>query len=199
MIRNAIVIFIELLYLVLQHPEELPVYVRKIPNLKAYIGVSLALSSLSMATGVYALRDYYQTSFWIFVLILTVNHAALSFLWALCLGAVLDAVVRIKHPDRTAKVWHMISIVLLSTLPFIFFLSGALPARLLPHPVLIMVPVTLGLLIWSLYITLRGLQYLYELSFREGIKIFLQSAFAVLIFPVVWLIFMIVEFTGIFN
>ncbi len=199
MLRNFVTVFVELAVLVLQRPEELPIYLQKIPGIKWQILTSITLSSISSSVGFYFLRDFYDSGYITHILLLTANQLILFLLSAVIFGSVIDSFVRLQKPDRAGQNWPMTGIVLLSAFPFIFFLSGAMPARLLRHPIFIIGPVSLGLYIWSLYIVIRGLQYLYELSLGRAVIVYLKAAAVVLFFPGVFLVFMSMELLELLN
>ncbi|MBI3395398.1 MAG: hypothetical protein HY042_06155 [Spirochaetia bacterium] len=180
---NFLIILVEVCFLVLQHPEELPVYIRKIPTFRRMIGTIVALSAFSNAIGIYITRDYYEKFFVVPIIVLAAVQIVVVLLWSLIVGALVDAIVRGRHSDRPAHTWTMISIIVLSTLPFVFFLPGAIPAHFTSRPLLLLIPLFFALFTWSAWIVVRGLQYLYELSLQESVRVFVRAILFTLAFP----------------
>lgn len=185
MAANFFLVFIEVAYLILQRPEELPVYMRRIPFFRRIVVVILIFSALATASGVYIARDGYESTFYLQILVMAVLQIIVAALWGLILGGVIDALVRLRHPDRASQTWTMVSIIIVSALPFSFFPTGAIPARLFHRPTLLLIPLGVLLFLWSGYIVVRGLQFLYELPIREAVTVFARSVFFALAFPVV--------------
>ncbi len=88
----------------------------------------------------------------------------------------------------------MISIALLSCMPFFFMLPLAVPAKtFLREPLWLFLPLAIGLYVWSMIIALKGLQYLYEFSIRDALRVFMSAAGIVLVFPAVFGMFFMLE------
>lgn len=185
MAANFFLVFIEVAYLILQRPEELPVYMRRIPYFRRIVIVILVFSALATSCGLYIARNSYESAFFVQIFVLALLQVATAALWALILGGVIDALVRLRHPDRISQTWTMVSIIIVSALPFCFIPAGAIPARLFPRPTLLLIPLGLLLFFWSGYIVVRGLQFLYELPIREAVLVFARAVFFALAFPVV--------------
>jgi len=201
---NFITVFIEVVYSVLQHPAEMPAFIKKIPGLQRQVMTALSLASLSSAAGSYYLRTHYASNFWFVLIILFIIHLALFLFWGLLFGSLTDAVVRLKYPDRSGQVWQMIAIAVFSCLPFMFALPLALIVRLAAlnmsmEPFVLMTPCLFAILLWSAYITLAGLQYLYELTMRDAILTFLKAAAIAFLFPTLAVLFIFLELTQIFS
>ena len=186
--RNFLLVFVEIAYAVLQHPGELPVYLRRIPNLRAHVLLSVFLAAFSVALGVYTLRDNYAPSFFLTVLILSVVHFFLIFVYGILQGALVDAFVYLEHPERSGQAWQMVGITLLSFLPLVLFLPTLTPLQFLalnllidPRPMVVFP--ALGLGFWQIIVVVKGLQYLYELTLRSAIQIYVKSVLIVAVFP----------------
>ena len=193
---NFLLIFNEIAYLVLQHPEELPVSLKKIPKLRAYIVASLLFSGFCVGTGLYVLRTSYDLAFVFPVLAVAVVHIAFFLLWSILLSSLADALVQRERPDRAGHVWELAAIVVFSSIPTAFFLPGAMTAKLLSNPSLLALPLLIGLLLWTQYVVVRGLQYLYELPLRRSLRIYLRAFGMLALFPSVALLFFIFEFAA---
>lgn len=189
MFTNFIKIFVEIVHAVFLHPAELTVYLQKIPALIVHAFTVLLLASFSSALSIYILRDYYELDFFLTIPLMSVVYLIFYSLWAFLQGSVIDALVNLKHPDRYGRVWKMVSIMVFSFLPFVFSTPLAmtihfLGERLQWNPVVMLTPFSLLLLCWSFYISLRGLQYLYELTFRAAFAAFTRGLLVIVLFPV---------------
>lgn len=169
---------LNLFYLSLQRPWELPVSLEDLAQqsgpraiLPAAV-LAAALAGLSSGTALYYLRDFYDGAWLIQVLALCTVQTLLTLLWALLLGPFLDAVVRIRYPERAGKPWLAAAVLVFSALPNAFAIAGAVLGGFLPDPALVAAPVQLGLLIWSIIIAVKGLQYLYELNLRSAAGVY---------------------------
>ncbi len=191
---NFLLIFNEIAYLVLQHPEELPVSLKKIPKLRPYLFAALLFSGLCMGTGLYLLRTTYNLSFVIAVLGVAFVHSVFFVVWSVCLGALVDALVqKPDRPGRGGRMRDLAEIVIFSSIPTAFFLPGAMTAKLLFQPGLLALPLWLGLFVWSQIVVVRALQYLYEMPLRECIQVYVRSFGILFVFPLVAGSFFLVE------
>lgn len=189
MFANFINIFIEIVHAVFLHPAELSIYLQKIPALVIHALTVLLLASFSSSLSLYILRDYYEANFILVIPLMSAAYLVFYLLWAVIQGSVIDALVNLKHPDRYGRSWKMISIVIFSLLPFAFSTPLAMTVRFFAerlhwNAVALMTPFSLFLVLWSLYISLRGLQYLYELTFRAAFATCIRSLVVLVLFPV---------------
>ena len=193
---NFLIIFNEIAYLVLQHPEELPVSLKKIPKLRPYIIAALVFSGLCVGTGLYLLRTNYNLAFIFPVLAVTVVHVVFFLLWGVCLGALVDGLVHRITPDRAGHMWDMVAIAVFSCIPTAFFLPGAMTAKLLATPAWLAVPLLIALIVWTQTIVVRALRYLYELPLRVALRIYFRSLVILLAFPFFAILFFVLEFAA---
>ena len=189
-------ILVEVLYGVYQHPEELPGYLATLPRLKGYVVGVAALASLSVATGLYYLRDFYDVLFWIQIPAVWIVMLLFFLSGGVLLGTLMDAWVTRDRQDRPNHAWLAVSLTMLSLAPYLFFTPIAILARLIASPLLLMLPMTLALAAWSFQIQMQGVRYLYELTIRDALKLLLQSLMIFLLFPGL-LVLVVVSLAGI--
>jgi len=185
---NFFLMFIEIVYAVLLYPIGLPGHLRQIPSLKNHLGLSLLLSSLSSSIGVYTLRDYYASNYVSVILFLQFVHMLLFYLWGLLSGSVVDTFIAYKHPDRAGRASQMIAISLFSFLPWIFFLPSAFSIKFISEQTgtalpYLLIPLVLGICLWSMYIVFTGIKYLYEIPARDAVFLEIKTLVTLLIFP----------------
>lgn len=191
---NFLIIFNEITYLVLQHPDELPVSLKKIPKLRNYIIAALAFSGLCVGTGLYVLRSSYAFSFALPILGVAIVHALFFLLLAVCLSALVDGLIQRLRPDRAGHMWELASIILVASIPTAFFLPGAMTAKLLSTPGMLALPLFGALMIWTQFVVVRALRYLYELPLRVCLNVYLRSLGILAAFPLVAFLFFGLEF-----
>lgn len=170
-------------YLAFQYPAELPTHLERGGKLTAEKTVVITLVALSIATGSYYMRGQYASSFSVVIPTLAVLMGLLLLVGSLLLGGVIDILVGFVSPSKTGRAGDMMAIALFAALPFIFFLPAAVPVRLLPYRGGVMFFVELVLSGWSLFILLRGVQFLYELSTRRAIGILVRAMAVLAFFP----------------
>jgi len=184
--------FLNLCYLTLQRPGELPVALEDsgpreiLPHLA---GVAI-LTGLSSSVAVYYLRDFYDSAWFLQIFLLAFLSAALTILWGVLFGALLDAIVRIRFRERAGKPWMAAALLIFSALPNVFAVAGAVIGGFLPTPAWIVVPVQLSLLVWSVLIAVIAVQYLYELNLRAAILAYAASLLPTAAFPGLVFIFL---------
>lgn len=181
--------FLSLVHAALQRPSELPVLVERGGVSRGALIAALSITALAQATATYLLRDYYDNGAFLLIPLLALIYGAFAFAWAALLGCVADALVSRTNRERAGKAPAMIAVIIFSAMPNMFVVSSALVARFLSYPALITIPVQLGVFAWSIYITLKGLQYLYELNLRRAASVYLQGLALVLVFPGLALLF----------
>ncbi|MCR9144812.1 MAG: hypothetical protein NXI24_21420 [bacterium] len=194
--REFLVSFLNLCHLTLQAPDELPTAIARIPRPALHLGIVLVICGLSTAVAGYVVRDYYDSGYAPYIIGLTIVNAGIGFLWSLILACLVDAFVSLQNPQRAGKVWQTTGVLIMSTLPNIFSVAAAVPARLLAQPELLLVPLQLLLFVWSISIALRGIVYQYEISFRAAVKTYLRSLGLVLLFPLLFFLFIMLEVAG---
>lgn len=194
--REFVFSFLNLCHLALQAPDELPTAISRIPRPVAHLGLVLFLTGLSTAVAAYLTRDYYDSGYFAYIVGLTLVNAGIGFLWSLLLAALIDGFVLLQHRERAGHVWQTTGILILSTLPNIFAVAVAVPARLLARPEYLLMPLQLALFAWSIFIALRGIVFQYEVSLRSAITIYLRSLALVLLFPFLFFLFIILELVG---
>jgi hypothetical protein len=195
-VREFVISFLNLCHLTLQAPDELPTAVARIPRPAAHLGLVLGVCGLSTAVAGYSIRDYYDSGYAVYIIGLTVVNAGIGFLWSLILAGLIDAFVLLQHPQRAGKVWQTAGILIMSTLPNLFSVAAAVPARLLSRPEYLLGPLQLLLFAWSVYIALRGIIYQYEISLRSAVIIYLRSLGLALFFPFLFFLFIVLELAG---
>ncbi|MBX7057323.1 MAG: hypothetical protein K1X75_04610 [Leptospirales bacterium] len=174
---------VNLAYLALQRPSELPIAIERASSLRGPLIGIVTLTALAQGVGAYLMRDYYDSNFALVILVFAAIVAAVTVLWAILFASVIDAfVLRLKH-ERAGRIWSMAAILMCSALPNAFIIAVAIIARFLAQPLILTIPMYLGVFVWSLFITLRGLQYLYELNTRAAIRLYFQSLAITLGFP----------------
>ena len=186
--KSFLLVFLEIAYAVLQHPTEIPAYLKRIPDLPRHALACVGLSSLSSALAIYTLRDYYDSGVWILLPLLSSVHMGTFLGGGVLFGLLADVLVRQRTPDRPRQAGQVIAVALLSLLPMAFSLPLAFPVRFLSmrvgwSPVVVMVPILLALSAWVFYVAVRGLQYMYEISLRRAMVVAIQSSLAILIYP----------------
>lgn len=194
--REFVISFLNLCHLALQAPDELPTALARIPRRAALLTIVLFFSGLSTAVAGYLIRDYYDSGYGAYILGITLVNAGIGFLWSLILACLIDAFVVLQQPQRAGHVWQTAGILMMSTLPNIFSVAAAVPARLLSEPEYLMLPLQLLLFAWSIFIALRGIIYQYEISLRSAVLIYLRSLGLVLCFPILFFLFIVLELAG---
>ncbi len=194
--REFILSFLNLCHLTLQAPDELPTAIARVPRPAVHLGLTLFMCGLSTAVAGYLIRDYYDSGYAAYILGLTAVNAGIGFLWSLLLACLVDAFVALAHPQRAGKTWQTAGILVMSTLPNLFSVAIAVPARLLSNPELLVAPLQLALFAWSIYIALRGIVFQYEISVRAAVSVYLRSLALVLFFPLLFFLFIVLEVAG---
>lgn len=175
--------FLNYAHLALQKPSELPVQVERDRDSRSHVIAAIVLISVAQATGAYFLRDYYDSGYWIAIPVYALVYAAVTGLWAAIFGAIIDSLVARSRRERAGRAWSMATIIVFSALPNAFVIAVATIARFVDQPILIAAPAYLGIFVWSMLISLRGLQYLYELSLPTAIRLYLGALAITLGFP----------------
>ncbi len=197
--REAVLNFLTLCHMALQSPGELSTGLERTPRRTPILGTVLLLSSLSTATGMFYIRDYYHSTFFAAIFFLTLVHIGIAVLWSVLLGCVIDALVSLRSAERAGKAWNTAGMLIMSTLPNIFLIAFAVPARLLRNPELLLVPAQLLLMVWAVWIAVQGIIYQYELTVRNAVLIYLRSLGIVLVFPFLFFLFITLELTGLMQ
>jgi hypothetical protein len=188
--------FIEIAYLTLQYPEELPVYLDRIEKRRATLTICVFVASLSISGGMYSIRDYYSSLFYIEIFLYTVSGFLFFASSFLLVGSFIDALIVKEEALLKGQSWNAIAILFLSALPIWFFFPGAYIAGNLTTPLMVMLPLAFGLFIWMLYIQFKGLQFLYEIGSRALFRIYMKAAIVIVGFPVLSVIFLSSMMTG---
>ena len=192
--KNFLLVFIEIAYAVLQHPTEIPSYLKRIPNLPRHALSCVGLSAVSTALALYTVRDYYDNGVWILFPLLSFVHMGTFVGGGVLFGLLCDILVRQRTPDRPRQAAQVIAVALLSLLPLAFSLPLAFPVRFFSLRLgwsasFVMVPVVLGLSAWVFYVAIRGLQYLYEISLRRATIVAVQASLAIVLYPALLALF----------
>ncbi len=201
--KNFLLVFLEIAYAVLQHPTEIPVYLRRIPELPRHVLTCVGLSSVSSALALYTIRDYYDAGVWLLLPLLSVVHMLTLLGGGFLFGLLSDVLVRRTAPDRPRQAGQVIAIALLSVLPLAFSLPLAFPIRFLAQrigfaPGALMLPILIALAIWVFAVAVRGLQYLYEIPLRRALTVSVQATLVILVYPVVLALFFALDLTQFF-
>lgn len=194
--REFLFSFLNLCHLTLQSPDELPRTLERLPRPALHLGLIAGLAALSTAVAAYLLRDYYDSGFAVYIVGLALVNAGITVLWSLLLACLIDAFVARLYKERAGHVWQTTGLMIASTLPNIFAVAAAVPARLLSNPTLLMLPLQLLLFAWAISIALRGIVYQYELSMNTAVKLYLRSLSLVLAFPLLFFVFLALEVVG---
>lgn len=186
--KQFTVVFLEIAYAVLQHPTELPVYLKRIPDLVQHVVVSVSLAATCSALSVYMLRDYFDGSVWIVFPLLSVLHTLCFLVGGVFFGLLADTLTRRMVPDRPQQPLQMVAVALLAMMPLAFSLPLTFPLKLIASRlgvsvVFLMLPVVLALCVWVFLIATRGLQFLYEIPLRRAVTASVQAALIVLAYP----------------
>jgi hypothetical protein len=198
-VRETVLSFFNLCHLTLQSPDELASALQRTSRPVLSLGFVVFLSGLSTAVAGYYIRDYYDSGYVFFILGLTLVNTGIAVLWSLLLAGLIDALVQLQHPGRAGRVWQTVGILMMSTLPNVFAIAGAVPARLLARPEFLALPLQLALFGWSIYIALRGIVFQYEISLRSAVTIYLRALGLVLVFPFLFFLFIILDLAGKFS
>ena len=184
--KNIFLSLIEMGYLTLQFPRELPVYMNRLPNVRILESIVLFMASLSFSTGIYRMRDYYSPSYLIHISILTSAVYFFLSIYFIFVSSYFDTTVSSKKAIvNPGKAHQGRSILYLSSFPFWFFHPAIMLLNAVNAPQLFILPAFLLILFWSIIIQSRGLQYLYELTWKDFLKNYILSSGIALIFPIV--------------
>jgi len=196
--RKFLINYIELAGMVLQFPEDLGLYTDKIPDRKRNFIVTLLISSVSVSTGFYLLRASYASDYLIHIGLVTLVQMLFLPVMALFVSSLFDALLAPLYPGQSGRTAGSFAIIILSTLPFLFFYPLAVIAKIAPMSSLFSILSFLLLLFWSGSIQVRAFRYLYELSTKKIVRIYLKTIGLILVFPILFVVFMSVEMGGLF-
>jgi len=185
--------YIEIAYLIFQKPDELAVYLNKIPKILFHLVITLVAVSLSLAISIYYLKDSYDSYFAVHLLLLFLNHLFFLGIGSLLFSFILDNLVFLSSMERRGNVRDMIATSVFSLLPYMFFFPVAVFGKMLSKPMLFSVPFFLILTAWSFYILIRGVQFLYELPPARSALLIIVSSILLAVFSGSFLIFFSLE------
>lgn len=174
---------VELFYMTLQYPEELSVYLDKIPEIKILEKIVVFLVSLSAAAGLYNLRDYYSSSYAVHLLMLTGAIYLFLYFIIVLFASLFESFIQKTNPAKSGSGNQARSIFTLGILPLVFFQPASVVSSMLEKPVFLILPIFSFLLFWCIQIHLKSLQYLYELSMQQTVKFYFMSLLYLIAFP----------------
>ncbi len=181
--------YLEIVHAGLTSPAELAGILKRTGGLNYYYYIGVFLTSVSFAVGQYLLRDSYHSYYWAELIVISVFMFLFINLWTLINGPLIDRIVSFFKKDRVSQAELTSDAVGFALIPFVFFSPGAGLIKNAEHQSLFLILLFLFLSGWSIYAGLRTLQYLYDISFRDSLKVFLISQSAVLLFPLLLLSF----------
>ena len=184
--KSIVLSLIEMGYLTLQFPRELPVYMNRLPSVRILESIVLFMASFSFSTGLYRMRDYYSPSYLIHLTVLTSAIYLFLSLYFIFVSAYFDTkVTSNKAIVNPGKAHQGRSILYLSSFPFWFFYPVIMLLNALNVPEFLFLPAFLLIFSWSIIIQIRGLQYLYELAWKNFLKNYILSSGIAISFPFV--------------
>lgn len=186
----------EFAFALLAFPKTASVVLRDMERRNVYATFWAALSSASLATGLFYLRDAYTYSFFVFIPVL----ALVVYVYSRAYSRLLAARIMVGPLPRGAGESMILpALVEGSCLPGLFFLPLSITAREFSHPFLLLLPGLIGILAWMLYIQYTGLTYSLEIDRRRAIGLLVRNHFVLLLFPFVAVYFFAAVFISLLG
>ncbi|MCE9598189.1 MAG: hypothetical protein K8S54_09505 [Spirochaetia bacterium] len=168
----------------LYKPEELPAILRGGAVGTPHWLIAAILPSASIATGAYLLRDYYESVFLFSILFHTLLQAVLFLVIAFITGAIVDAMMHAKRPEKAGRSRDVFRIAIFSLLPLAFVFPAAVIARITPIPKVVALVFGILLYLWVIFNLVKSIQFLYEMPLRDVVRSIAMSLGAILGLPV---------------
>lgn len=180
--------FIELLNTTLLTPEELSTAIAhdKRPDLSIFL--LICIMSFGNIVAVYQLRANYDIGFLFFLPVAFILSVVFFIIISILTGCVIDAFIKYSHKDKHISPWLTIRLAAMGLMPFLFLLPVSIPSSYFSFQYLFIIFFILLLFIWSLYIVITSIRYLYELEKRQVTLIVISSIAIVAGFPFMFMI-----------
>ncbi|MDH5656859.1 MAG: hypothetical protein OEZ34_13180 [Spirochaetia bacterium] len=196
--KGFILSFVELGYLTLQFPHELSVYMERMPKLRIMELIVLFFASLSFSTGLYQLRDYYSQFYLLHISLLASVVFSFLTLFFTFLSSYFDSsLASSRSLSAAGKTSSARSILHLSSFAFWFFHPASMILHLFNVSEMLLFPMIVLFVAWAMSIQAKGLQYLYEVTWRDFFKQYLFASGIAIAFPVI-AVFSVL-FLGVFS
>jgi hypothetical protein len=188
--KAFILSYLELAHSGLSYPKDLTEIMKRYDaGLRVYYLINLFLASLSISTGHYLLRDYYHGFYKIELPVLIITLFIFFILWSMLIGSLIDTVVLLFKKDRVPSPRYAVNAAGFALLPFAFFSAGAGLIKNATYQSLFIILLIIFLGGWSVYAFIRTLQFIYEISFKDSLRLFILSQVILYLFPVLFLYF----------
>ncbi|MBW7858648.1 MAG: hypothetical protein H3C43_10250 [Leptonema sp. (in: Bacteria)] len=181
---NRILEFIEFASAFLSSPQMIRSQLHESDNRSRFSFIVSILASISLATGIFYLRDSYNRGFLILIPISAILiFVFLRFYSRLFSARLLQIITQTGNYEVDS---HSFLDILIegSFLPNLFFLPLCITAKEFSLPALILIPGSLALLLWMLYIQFVGLTYTIEMDPKRTAMLLARNHLLMVAYPV---------------
>lgn len=181
---NRIFEFIEFASAFLSSPQMIRSLLQENGNRSRFSFIVSILSSVSLSTGIFYLRDSYSSGFLILIPICAILiFVFLRFYSRLFSSRLLQIITKTGNYEVDS---HSFLDILIegSFLPNLFFLPLCITAKEFSIPALILIPGSLSLVIWMLYIQFVGLTFTLEIDPRRTAFLLLRNHLLMVTYPI---------------
>ena len=168
-------------------------------QIRTFAVLTLALSSLSWATGLYMLRSGYSLTFIFYITLLSLAQFYIIKLSLPLFQANLDQLIQKKHGAVNSDKESVELLGFFSTLPWVFFTAFVGIAKSTAFPSLCILMAYIWLALWSFAIFVLGSQGFYGISFSQLSLMTLKSLGRTALFPLLafaWFILQLYSYSA---
>jgi len=182
--------YLEIAHAAFSYPQQLAEILRRPQSMRSFYLLSLSAVSVSIAVGQYLLRDYYHGYYKAELPVLIIFLFIFFILWSVLNGSLIDAVALYIKKERKSHPFTIINSIGFALIPFIFFSPGAGLIKNTAYQSIFLLALTIFLCGWSIYSFIRTIQFFYEISFREALRLFIITQLILYIFPLLFVFFL---------